>query len=418
MSLGLASGILAGIFVFLKPTQVQSVLAAPIGNLIWPLSGSTTPDVISITSPFGPRWQASQNRYDYHPGLDIKADLGTPVHAIADGRVTEVGFLSADAGNGVVISHSLLNFNSAYLHLSAMNVVADQLVTQGQVIGWVGQSGTTEFNHLHFEIRLTANNYPTSTRNPMGYLPRSDVTTPTINLYNLTADPIFSPTVFVSISLLRAELDLNQITLTLRDRSTGLIVDSQMVNFNRRINAGSDSLDQNGIQLIPDHFNETATLYSLSAYFYNLHSLDSFTLTAQAADLAGHVGVDSIVGWDTTAPGQVTTLAAHRQPNGILLSWRAPGDSDFIGRAMTYEVRYAGSLLANQFDWSSGTALPNPPIPITSGLQQTWLITDSLLDPVYFALITYDAEGNVSSVSDPPAQAAWFVFMPLVIKAH
>lgn len=346
------------------------------------------------------------------------ADLGTPVQVIADGVVFEQGWLSADAGYGVVISHSLLNYYSAYLHLSSISVTMSQNVTQGQIIGLVGSTGTTEFNHLHFEIRLTAGNYPTSTRNPMGYLPRSDVTTPTVNLFNLTAIPIFSPTVVMSITLPRTELDLNQITVTLRDRSTGLIVDSQAVNFNRRFNTGADSLNQNGIQLIPARFNETATVYGLSAYFYHLHALDSFTLTVQAMDLAGHTGTASVIGWDTTAPGQITTLAARRQSNGIVLSWLAPGDSDFVGRAMTYEVRYAGALIGNQFDWDSGLVLNNPPQPITGGLHQAWLITSSLPDPVYFALMAYDAEGNASIISDPPAKAAWFVFLPLVIKVH
>jgi hypothetical protein len=416
VTLALASGVLVSVFVILRIVQPRSVLASPSVSLIWPLSGSTTPDVISITSPFGPRWQISQNRTDYHPGIDIKADEGTPVHAVAAGIATEVGYLSAEAGLGVVISHPLMNYYSAYLHLSLTNTNVNDVVTQGQVIGFVGQTGNTEFSHLHFEIRLTANNYPTSTQNPMGYLPRSDVTTPAIQIVNLYSVPIYSPTASVVISMPRSELDLNQISVTLRDRSTGLIVDSQLVDFNRRLNTGSDSLSQNGIVLDPNHFNETATTYLLTANFNNLHALDSFTLTARAIDLAGHIGTATAVALDTTPPGQVTTLVAHRRSNGVALSWIAPGDSDFIGRAMTYEVRFTSTLIGSQFFWAAGLPVLNPPTPITGSQLQSWLITQPLADPVYFALVAYDEEGNVSTVSDPPAQAIWATYLPLILK--
>ncbi len=419
VSVGLASGILVGIFLLLQSPQPRSVFAAPTVSLIWPLSGSITPDVISITSPFGPRWQASQGRYDYHSGLDIKADLGTPVHAVTNGLVSVIGYLSGDSGLSVIISHPQISLYSAYLHLnSTANISVNDVITQGEVIGYVGNSGTTEFDHLHFEFRVSLTDYPTSTRNPMNYLPRSDVAAPAIQIINFQTDPIFSPTVTVYITVPRAELDLNQISLTLRDRATGVVVDgpiTQMVDFNQRFHTGADSLNQNGIQLTPAHFNETATEYALTAYFYNLHALDSFTVTAQAIDLAGHVGTATAIGIDGTPPGPITSLQAAAGSNGVRLSWLAPGDSDFVGRAMTYEVRYTNALVSNFFVWSSAIPLSNPPAPIDANAYQQWDITQTLPWPVYFQMRAYDDEGNVSQFSNA-AQAQAFVYLPLIVR--
>ncbi|MFQ5422083.1 MAG: M23 family metallopeptidase, partial [Anaerolineae bacterium] len=199
-------------------------------TLIWPISGSAAPDTDSISSPFGPRWQASQSRYDYHPGIDIAAPQGTPVHVITDGVVTKRGWLSSSSGLTVLVYHPSLNLYSAYLHLSAASVNVNDAVTQGQVIGEVGNTGTTEFMHLHFEIRLAASSYPTSTRNPMDYLPRPDVTKPTITIASLQSDPVYSPTVSLLITAIRAELDVNQIRVQLYDRASGALVDDQLVD--------------------------------------------------------------------------------------------------------------------------------------------------------------------------------------------
>ncbi len=400
--------------------QAQAFPAAQVpaavgDSLIWPLSGSATPDT-SISSPFGPRWQASQGRYDYHPGIDIAAPCNTtPVHAITEGVVSEVGVLSGSSGLTVIISHTNLGLYSAYLHLNSTFVSVNQSVTQGYEIGRVGDNGATEFCHLHFEIRLTADNYPASTRNPMGYLPRPEVTTPTIAIASMIADPIYSPTVSLLITTSRSELDLNQIRVTLYDRATGDLMDDQLVGFNQRLHTGADTLDQDGIELTPAHFNTATVEYALTANFYNLHGFDAFTLTAQAIDLAGHAGLITATANDTTPPGKVTSLRALRQADGgVDLAWIAPGDSNNVGRAAVYDVRYAGDPI-DGFNWGSATPLPNPPAPLNAGLPQTWTIAGPLPRPVYFALRAADDEGSWSLLSNT-AQAMWTVFLPLTLK--
>ncbi len=398
----------------LPPTHAQTPTSSGIGSLVFPLSGTITPDTAS--SPFGPRWQASQGRYDYHPGMDLPAPQNTPVHVITDGVVTEVGWLSTSAGLGVVVYHPGLNLYSAYLHLNSTSVVVSDTVTQGQVIGAVGNTGTTDFMHVHFEIRLTATNYPTSTRNPVGYLPFPDVTTPTIRIASLASDPIYSPTVSLVITTARTELDLNTITVTLQDKATGAVLDEKLVDFNQRLPTGSDTLIANGVELQPSHFNTTTLEYELTANF-TLNGADASTLTAQAADLAGHtVSVTQVVN-DTTPPAQINSLSAvWRTDGGVDLQWTAPGDSGMVGTAAQYDIRYSGSPI-DSFTWYSAIPIATPPAPLTGGTVQTFTVAGALPDPVYFAIKTSDSEGNLSLLSNSAqAHNVWRIFLPLIIK--
>jgi hypothetical protein len=415
----LAPWLLAGFclaiwLIFPKISRVNAQ-AALSNSLIWPISGTINPDTDSVSSPFGPRWQASQSRYDYHAGLDIAAPLNTPVHVITNGVVTEVGWLSPDSGLTVIVSHTQVGYYSAYLHLNSAPVIIGQVVNQGEVIGYVGNSGTTEFMHLHFEIRLTDHNYPFNTRNPMGFLPRPEVTTPTIQISSLVADPVYSPTVNLLITAPRPELDVNEIRVILQDRATGQVLDNQFVNFDLRLHTGEDDLDQDGIRLEPSHFNTSTLEYELSAFFYQLVGLDAFTLTAQVTDLAGNTATTVATADDTTPPGKVTNLSAQRREDGsINLIWTAPGDSGNIGTATVYDIRYATSPI-DSFSWYSATPLPNPPFPDVGGSRQVWNIPGSWSGDVYFAMKTKDVEQNLSVLSNSTL-AAWFRMVPLVVR--
>jgi len=104
-----------------------------------------------------------------HAGLDILAEVGTPVKAIRSGRV-----INAEAhsrlGKYVEIKHRD-GLSSIYAHLSKIKVKKYQRVRQGQIIGQVGKSGNARHKrikpHLHFEIRK--DNIP---QNPKSYLIR------------------------------------------------------------------------------------------------------------------------------------------------------------------------------------------------------------------------------------------------------
>ena len=95
------------------------------GPYVWPISKTATPD-FPLSSTFGPRQKASEDyRYDFHRGIDIPADCGHPVYAIADGEVRLAGDYSYYSDRMVQIRHNKPGggyYYSNYIHLSAIAV--------------------------------------------------------------------------------------------------------------------------------------------------------------------------------------------------------------------------------------------------------------------------------------------------------
>ena len=90
-----------------------------------------------------------------HAGVDWVLPEGTPIVAIADGRVIERGEDLKDVrGNYVAIEHSGLGARtySSYVHLLGFNVDRGQDVRRGQVIGYVGKTGNATYVHLHLNV--------------------------------------------------------------------------------------------------------------------------------------------------------------------------------------------------------------------------------------------------------------------------
>lgn len=85
-----------------------------------------------------------------HTGVDYAAPMGTPVMSIGDGTVISAGW-GGGGGNTVKIRHNSV-YTTAYLHLSRFAVKAGQRVSQGQVIGYVGMTGTATGPHLDFRV--------------------------------------------------------------------------------------------------------------------------------------------------------------------------------------------------------------------------------------------------------------------------
>lgn len=112
---------------------------------IWPTAGG------EITSRFGGRANPfSGTGYDYHPGIDIGNDYGAPVYAGATGYVEYAGWYSG-YGRYVKISHGY-GYETAYGHMSSIEVSSGQYVEKGDVIGYVGSSGYSTGPHLHYEV--------------------------------------------------------------------------------------------------------------------------------------------------------------------------------------------------------------------------------------------------------------------------
>jgi len=105
-----------------------------------------------ISSPFGYRTHPVTGRYTLHAGIDIATSSGTTVVASRNGKVVSAGY-SGSYGNLIVISHGN-GFETAYAHLSSINVRVGDTVSQGQMIGKVGTTGRSTGPHLHFEVRI------------------------------------------------------------------------------------------------------------------------------------------------------------------------------------------------------------------------------------------------------------------------
>lgn len=135
--------------------QIITPEHVPVGTgaFQWPL-----PEAFTITSGFGERVDPFTGESDFHTGTDIAAPAGTPILAAADGTVTIANatdpwggsygyYIKLDHGNGL---------ETLYAHCSAICVTPGQTVRQGEVIGYVGSTGNSTGNHLHFEVRINA----------------------------------------------------------------------------------------------------------------------------------------------------------------------------------------------------------------------------------------------------------------------
>jgi len=119
---------------------------------IWPTTGY-------VSSPYGLRFGGSE----FHQGVDIAAEIGTPIVATADGVVTAAGW-NGGYGNMVDVDHGG-GIVTRYGHASAVAVTVGQQVRRGQTIAYVGSTGRSTGPHLHYEVRV--NGQPV---NPAGYL--------------------------------------------------------------------------------------------------------------------------------------------------------------------------------------------------------------------------------------------------------
>jgi murein DD-endopeptidase MepM/ murein hydrolase activator NlpD len=116
---------------------------------------STPIDYARVSSHFDPhRMHPVLNRIRAHKGVDYAARIGTPVKAAGDGVVTFHGN-KGGYGRMIVLSHGE-HYETAYAHLSDFreNLQDGEPVKQGDVIGYVGQSGLATGPHLHYEFRV------------------------------------------------------------------------------------------------------------------------------------------------------------------------------------------------------------------------------------------------------------------------
>lgn len=153
---GAFASLVNAVFVPQAPSAYAQPNAAPMQ---WPVSGQ-------ISSPFGERKNPLGPGDDFHPGLDIAADEGSPIAAAAPGRVISAG---PDGGYGnLIVLDNGNGLTTRYAHCSQIFARVGETVTAGETIGAVGSTGSSTGPHLHFEVR--DGDRPVD---PVSFLPRN-----------------------------------------------------------------------------------------------------------------------------------------------------------------------------------------------------------------------------------------------------
>ena len=129
----------------IRQNQIQFTVS---NGWLYPLPTSC----MTLSSAFGYRIHPITGRPHSHTGTDIAAPYGTPIKAVKSGVVT-ISEYGSSYGNYVVISHGD-GTTSLYAHMSSRAASAGDVVSQGDVIGYVGSTGNSTGNHLHLEIRV------------------------------------------------------------------------------------------------------------------------------------------------------------------------------------------------------------------------------------------------------------------------
>lgn len=130
------------------PTAIAAANYQINADFIYPLA---TPAPIS--SSFGWRTHPITGNRRFHAGMDFAAPSGTPIVAVAAGRVVLANW-HGGYGKAVIIEHSNGQLQTLYGHMSEIFVQEGQVIPQGTVIGHVGSTGNSTGPHLHFETKV------------------------------------------------------------------------------------------------------------------------------------------------------------------------------------------------------------------------------------------------------------------------
>lgn len=122
------------------------------GDIRWPVTGP-----IRISSPFGPRPAPCAICSSVHEGIDIIPGYGTPIGAVAAGRVRVSG-VGGEYGQYVIIDHIIdgRTISTLYAHMiyGSSPLRAGEHVAVGQLVGLVGSTGASTGAHLHLQVML------------------------------------------------------------------------------------------------------------------------------------------------------------------------------------------------------------------------------------------------------------------------
>ena len=113
------------------------------GQLPWPTEGR-------VISKFGKQWNAQLKTTTDNPGIDIKGQPGSPIRSTMSGIVTTVTYIRG-YGTTIIIDHGD-GFYTVYSHVTNIQTHVDSEVRSGDVIAYMGDSGSINGSKLHFEV--------------------------------------------------------------------------------------------------------------------------------------------------------------------------------------------------------------------------------------------------------------------------
>ncbi|WP_050434236.1 M23 family metallopeptidase [Chondromyces crocatus] len=265
----------------------------PGDEVVWPVGG----DAQRLSSTFGPRLQVGRNMsYDFHRGIDIPAEEGTSVLAIAKGVVKRAGDDPAYSDTMVQVEHcdGADCYYSNYLHLSEACVEVGDEVSAGEV---VGHSGIAEsgFPHLHFEIREGRSEQAYAVH-PLRWLPGLRWAAPTVAILSVDDPGSGRVAVQVEVGTIGVDPALLRVEVTTHDRTSGETLDEKVFDveeWNRKYTLSDtpkqiDEPELDGIRLEPAAFTQGAPAYGLRIRFSRLNGASrDLGVTVKAIDTYG-----------------------------------------------------------------------------------------------------------------------------------
>lgn len=120
-------------------------------------------DLTRIASGFGYRIHPIYKTRIMHQGIDFTAPVGTEIYSTGNGTVGRVEYDGRGYGNNVIINHGY-GYLTLYAHMSKVAVRQGQKINRGDVIGYVGNTGSSTGPHLHYEVIRNNNKI-----NPINY---------------------------------------------------------------------------------------------------------------------------------------------------------------------------------------------------------------------------------------------------------
>ena len=108
-------------------------------------------DLGRVASGYGYRIHPIYKTRKLHTGMDFTAPQGTPIYATGDGKIAKVRRSRRGYGNHVIVDHGY-GYQTLYAHMTKYIVYRGQKVKRGEIIGYVGRTGTSVAPHLHYEV--------------------------------------------------------------------------------------------------------------------------------------------------------------------------------------------------------------------------------------------------------------------------